>query len=227
MRCPRCDFDNTNHTRFCEQCGALLEEDYSPASYSSSGSEEPAYTEASIYGSYADQYQPPPPPPLNGHNRILPPPPPLELAPEPYETYSRQSQLLGNLKIQEERPRWTVGRVIRSIIYFVAVAFSAFWLLGGLVEINQSGLLPYFAFFAGIVMLIGSIVTFVQLRHRSPRLTFSRFLLFFLAVTVLAGLAAIVEAAIVPDLSINPAASFILAMIFMVYCLVVAICALW
>lgn len=232
MRCPRCDYDNPDHAPFCVQCGATLG-DQKPSSdtYSQAGSEQPAYTEASIYGSYAEQYQPASPPPLNGHNRILPEPPSPshnELVTDSYdESFGRQSQIYGDFKVHDERARWTIGRVIRSIVYFIAVAFSAFWLIGIFVEIDARGPLPIIAFFVGIVMMIGGIVVFVRLWRRVPRLSFSRFLLYALAATALASIALFIEMGVYPDLSKNIVASAILSMILMLYCLAVAMLALW
>ncbi len=231
MRCPNCDFENSVYSAFCQGCGASL--GVNPSSQETADaalqplSELPAYADPSVYQA---QYQAPPPPPLNGHNKVPPLPPPL---PEygayetDGETYGHQTHIPGDYKVYETHTRWTVSRVFRSILYFIAVSFSGFWLLAAFIEIDQNGALPYFAFAAWLVMLIGSIIVFVQVRLHKQRLRFSQFLLCLLAATIISVVALVVETALVPDLSTNALASFILAMILMIYFLAIAVFALW
>lgn len=185
------------------------------------------YTDPSVYQEYSEQYRAPSPPPTNGHNRIPPTPPPPEHDVTYDETYGRQSQLLEDSKIHEIRPRWTASKIIRSILYLIAVPFSGFWLLAAFVEIDQSGALTTLGFIAWLAMIIGGIIVFVRTQRRVQRLNFSRFLYCLMTVTIFCLAALIVENTLVPHLTANALASFILAMILMLYFLVVAVLALW
>lgn len=231
MRCPNCDFENSVYSTTCLQCGASLEANPSsqeaPNADLQPSASPPDYTDPSIYQAYQTPYQVPSPPPTNGHNKLFPPPPPPEYNATYDETYGRQSQILGDFKGQHMQASWTVSRVIRSILYFIAVLFSGFWLLAAFVEIDQNGVLPYIASAAWLAMIIVSIIIFVQVRQRKQRLRFSQFL-FCLVATTITGVAAIVlEVALIPNSSTNTLASFILAMILLLYFLVVAVLALW
>jgi len=234
MRCPNCDFENSVYSTICLQCGALLE--VNPSSQQTPDADlQPSaspsgYTDPSVYQAYQTQYRAPAPPPTNGHNRLFPPPPP----PRKNDTdetdeglYGRQSQILGDFKIHEIQPRWTVGRVIRAILYFIAVLFSGFWLLAAFIEIDQNGALPYLAFVAWLAMIISGIIIFVRVRQHKQRLKFSQFLFGLMATTIISVAALVVETALIPNLPANALASFILAMILMLYFLVVAVFALW
>jgi len=233
MRCSNCDFENSVYSTICLQCGASLEAnsssqetphaDLQPSASSSN------YTDPSIYQTYQAQYRAPSPPPTNGHNRLFSPPPPPENDTDETneEIYGRQSQIFGDFKVHDRQARWTVSRVIRSIIYFIAVLFTGFWLLGAFIEIDQNGVLPYLAFAAWFALIIGSIIVFVRLRQRKQHLTFSQFLFRLMAATLIGIAAIVVETALIPNLSANALASFMLAMILMLYCLVAAVFALW
>ena len=233
MRCPNCDYENSVYSAFCQGCGASLE--VNPTSQEAADSalqplsELPAYADPSVYQAYEAQYQAPPPPPLNGHNKVPPLPPPL---PEygayetDGETYGHQTQIPGDYKVYETHTRWTVSRVFRSILYFIAVSFSGFWLLAAFIEIDQNGALPYIAFVAWLAMIIGSIIVFVRVRQHKQRLRFSQFLFRLMAATIISVVALVVETALVPDLSTNALGSFILGMILMLYFLAIAVFAL-
>lgn len=234
MRCPNCDFENSVYSTICLQCGASLEAnpssqetpnaDLQPSTSSSN------YTDPSVYQTYQAQYRAPSPPPTNGHNRLFPPPlpsPENDTDATDEEVYGRQSQIFGDFKVQDRQSRWTASRVIRSIIYFIAMPFSGFWLLAAFIEIDQNGALPYLAFVAWLAMIIGGIIVFVRVRQRKQHLNFLQFLFCLMAATIISVAALVVETALIPNLSANALASFILAMILMLYCLAVAVFALW
>lgn len=187
------------------------------------------YTEPSIYQEYAAHYRAPTPPPTNGHNRLFPPPPsPAEN--DTYatydETYGRQSQILGDAKIHEIQPHWTASRVLRSIIYFIWASFGGFGILGAFISINDSNALVAVGLLAWIGIIIASIVVFIRVRHRMPRMRISRFLLYFIITSILAFIAIVIETALLANVSkILP--GFFLGVIFTIYGLVIAVFALW
>ena len=111
-------------------------------------------------------------------------------------------------------------------MYFIWAAFGGFGILGACISINDSNALVAIGLLAWLGILIASIVVFIRLRHRMPRLSFPQFLLCFITTTILAFIVIIVETAISGDAAKNMSGLF-LGIIFAVYGLVIAVFALW
>src|SRR5205085_9930945 len=82
--------------------------------------------------------------------------------------YGMQSQAFSYQKLAS-RPRITVLRVVRSILYFIGVFIAAVGLLGTFNAIFGTG--PRFeglAIFFGICLLVGGGVIFIRMLHRPP-----------------------------------------------------------
>lgn len=230
MRCPNCDFENSVFSNICLRCGASLEVNSSSQKAPDADLQPSApYTDPSVYQEYAAQYRAPTPPPTNGHNRLFPSPSssPENGRDETNEApYSGPSQMFGDLKGYNTQVNWTASRVVRSIVYFIWAAFAGFSILGAFIAINSSDALVAIGLLAWLGILIASVIVFIRLRHRTPRLSFPRFLLFLFIVTILAFVALIVETALLGDTAKNlPGA--LLGLILAVYGLVIAVIALW
>src|SRR5947209_14803397 len=94
----------------------------------------------------------------------------------PYPEYGMQPQAFSYEKLSF-RPRITVLRVIRSILYFIAAPIAAFGLIGTFNAIfGTSNLFEGLAIFFGLGLLFGSVVIFICMRYRAPQLLWFRFL---------------------------------------------------
>jgi hypothetical protein len=231
MRCPNCDFENSVFSNTCLRCGASLEVNPSSQETSDANLQPSAsYTDPSVYQEYAAQYRAPMPPPTNGHNRLLPPSPPSPSENSGNETdeapYSGPSQMYGNFENYSTQASWTATRVIRSIIFFIWAAFGGFGILGAFISINNSDALAAIGLLVWLCIIIASVVVFIRLRHRMPRLRFSKFLYYSIIATALAFVVIIVETAVLGEnTKILP--GLLLGIIFAVYGFAVAVLALW
>lgn len=229
MRCPNCDFENSVFSSICLRCGASLEVNPSSQETPDANSQSSSsYTDPSVYQEYAAQYRAPTPPPTNGHNRLFPPPSPSERSSDETDeaAYSRPSQMYGDFKGHSTQASWTAPRIIRSTVYFIWAAFGGFGILGALISINNSNALVAIGLLAWLGILIASVIVFIRLRHRIPRLRFSQFLYHSIIATVLAFVVIIVETALLGD-SAKILPGLFLGIIFAVYGLVIAVIALW
>jgi len=152
MLCPRCDFENTETSTYCIQCGTPL----------------PISTPYSH---------------LQRENS-LPPTLPMEYSTSPSTNYGLQSEMFQHQKISEPRSRITVLRVIRGILYFMAAFIAAFGVVGTFNALfGTSNLFEGLAIFFGFGLLVGSVVIFLFMRHRAPRLRWAQFIWSSLAAT--------------------------------------------
>jgi hypothetical protein len=102
----------------------------------------------------------------------------------PSSEYGLQSQAFSNDKLYS-RPRITVLRVIRGILYFIAAPIAAFGLIGTFNAIfGTSNRFEGLAIFFGLGLLVGSVVIFLRMRYRAPRLRWSQFIWSILGATV-------------------------------------------
>lgn len=134
--------------------------------------------------------------------------------------------MYGDFKGYNSLASWTATRVIRSIVYFLWAAFGGFGILGALISINDSSALVAVGLLIWLGIFITSIVVFIRLRHRMPRLRFSKFLYYAIIATVLAFVVIIVETALLGT-SANILPGLFLGIIFAIYGLVIAVFALW
>ncbi len=148
--------------------------------------------------------------------------PPLEYNTTPSKSYGLQSATFSNQRILPSRPRITVFRIIRSILYFIATLIAAFGLIGvfnGLFGTGSraEGLAIFFA----LGLLIAGVVIFLNMRHRVPQLRLAHFIWGILGVTVGWFMALVLAFA----LGANPNLS--IGLIFLLYGVVLAAASLW
>jgi len=125
-------------------------------------------------------------------------------------------------KISEPRSRITVLRVIRGILYFMAAFIAAFGVVGTFSALfGTSNLFEGLAIFFGFGLLVGSVVIFLFMRHRAPRLRWAQFIWSSLAATAGMVMAFILAFA----LAANPDLSF--GFIILLYGFVLAAICLW
>jgi hypothetical protein len=152
----------------------------------------------------------------------IPTPSPMEYSAPPSQSYGMQSELFSNQRIFPSRPRITVFRVIRSILYFIATFIAAFGLIGvfnGLFGTGNraEGLAIFFA----LGLLVAGVVIFLIMRHRFPQLRLAHFIWGILGATVGWFMAVVLAYA----LGANPDLS--LGLIFLLYGIVLAAASLW
>ena len=148
--------------------------------------------------------------------------PPLEYNTTSSKSYGMQSETFSNQRILPSRPRITVFRVIRSILYFIATSIAAFGLIAvfnGLFGTGSraEGLAIFFA----LGLLIAGVVIFLNMRHRVPQLHLAHFIWGILGATVGWFMAIVLAFA----LGANPDLS--LGLIFLLYGFVLAAACLW
>ena len=123
------------------------------------------------------------------------------------------------------RPGSSVFRVIRAIFYFVvAVPITLLGFLGTIATVNTSPGPFGVALLLTLGMLIGSIVIFVQMRHRVQRLHWPAFVLCVIGTTIGAFMLALLEFTVNLPVFLS---TFILACIIFAYGLVLTWLALW
>jgi len=150
--------------------------------------------------------------------------PEMEYNIPPLPEYGMQSQAFSYQKLAS-RPRITVLRVVRSILYFISVFIAAVGLLGTFNAIFGTGLrFEGLAIFFGIGLLVGGVVIFIRMLHRPPRLQWTRFILAILGATV--GL--VMAFALASALDANgKLTDFSIGCIFLLYGFVLAAISLW
>lgn len=102
----------------------------------------------------------------------------------PSSQYDMQSQAFSYEKLSS-RPRITVLRVIKGILYFIAAPIASFGLImifNGL--FGTGNLFEGLAIFFALGLLVGDVVIFLRIRHRVPRLRWSQFIWSILGATV-------------------------------------------
>jgi hypothetical protein len=147
---------------------------------------------------------------------------PMEYSATPSQIYGEQSETFSNQSIFPSRPKITVFRIIRSILYFISTLLAAFGLVlifNGLFGTGNraEGLAIFFA----LGLLVAGVVIFLLLLHRIPQLRLAYFIWGIVGVTVGAFMALILAFALGanPDLSIG--------LIFLLYGLLLAAASLW
>jgi hypothetical protein len=152
----------------------------------------------------------------------IPSPSPMEYSTPPSVFYRMQSETFSNQKIFPSRPRITVFRVIRSILYFIATFIAAFGLIGTLNALYGTGdRAEGLAIFFALGLLVAGVVIFLSMRHRVPQLRLAHFIWGILGETVGMVMAFILAFA----LAANPDLSF--GFIILLYGFVVAATSLW
>lgn len=117
----------------------------------------------------------------------------------PSSEYDMQSQAFSYEKLSF-RPRITVLKVIRGILYFIAAPIAAFGLIGTFNAIfGTSNLFEGLAIFFGLGLLVGSVVIFLRLRDRASRLRWSQFIWSILGATIGMVMAFILAFALAPN----------------------------
>jgi hypothetical protein len=215
MLCPRCGFENVNASAYCEQCGTLQNA-----------------TEVALYQA---EYKASPPPPLNGHAVLPAPSPPEEYSPHPprpaydapppspFGNDMSPMDMHTDQNITEARPAVTFFRVIRAIVYFMAVFVTGFGLFVAFISFGGNQLTGDIGLFFWLGLIIASIMIFVRLRYRVQRLRWLPWVLWLACVTVGAFMAFVLDLALVPGQTENPAGSFLLGVIIALYGLAVAV----
>jgi hypothetical protein len=130
---------------------------------------DPAGTYCQQCGTYL-QTSTPAPQPQAGFT--IPPPAPLEDSTPPSISYGMHSALFSHQTMVSSRPRMTVFRVIRSILYFIATFIAAFGLFGLIYDVSgasESGA-DFGALFGMLGLLVAGVIIFLSLRHRVPQL---------------------------------------------------------
>ena len=133
-----------------------------------------------------------------------------------------QSEIFSNQKILPSRPRTTVFRVIRSILYFIATFIAAFGLIGTFNALFGTGdRAEGLAIFFALGLLVAGVVIFLSMRHRVPQLRLAHFIWGILGETVGMVMAFILAFALAakPDLSFS--------FITLLYGFVLAATSLW
>jgi hypothetical protein len=133
-----------------------------------------------------------------------------------------QSEIISNQKILLSRPRITVFRIIRSILYFIATFIAAFGLIGTFNALFGTGnRAEGLAIFFGLGLLVAGVVIFLNMRHRVPQLRLAHFIWGILSATVGMFMAFVLAFALAP----NPNLSF--GFIILLYGFVLAATSLW
>jgi hypothetical protein len=152
----------------------------------------------------------------------IPPPAPLEYSTPPSISYGMHSEIFSSQQMVPSRPRMTVFRVIRSILYFIATFIAAVGLIGTFNALFGTGdRAEGLAIFFGLGLLVAGVVIFLRMRQRVPQLRVAHFIWGILAVTVGMFMALILAVSVAanPDLSVG--------YIILIYGVVVAATCLW
>ncbi len=246
--CEQCGLLLQNNTQYeADQSVFITPPPYSPEQVSyrefpASPTEQSAYQDASSYTPDQPQYtslvsnilaQPhytaPPPPPSNGHNTPLPPPiisRPAFIPPDTeYGAHEAEAELLESQAVPHPGAQSLLARVIRGLVYFLALLIAATGLLIALFAF-QVPLLDILGLVLWPVMLVAGIVLFivVQARRRVQRLHFPQFLLGLFAATCAACIAFVVDALAL--VNAKPLLVFVAGLIIMLYGLGLAAIAL-
>lgn len=141
-----------------------------------------------------------------------------------------QSQVFAGEKIAQVRPHITFFRVLRSILYVIAMFIAAFGLAGAFISISngKSQLWTGLGIFFGLGLMVAGVIFFM--RQRAPILRWTRFVWWLAGATVGAFMALILEFTLFPSsssLSTNPVEGFIFGCIILLYGLLLAAVALW
>lgn len=119
-------------------------------------------------------------------------------SPSPLE-YSGQSQAFSLHQKLSSRPGVTVRSVIRSILYFIAAFIAAFGFIGICNALfGTSNRSEGLAIFFGLGLLVASVVLFLRVRYRVPRLRWSQFIWSVLGTTAGMFMALILAVALAP-----------------------------
>jgi hypothetical protein len=162
------------------------------------------------------------PPPQ--YQQPMPPPPLMEYSKTPSLAASRQSEMYANQKVSS-RPRITIFRVVRSIVYFIAVIFAAFSLIGICNSLfGTSDRFEALAIFFGLGLLVVGVIIFLLLQRRVPQLRLAHFMWGILGTIV--GL--FMAFALVSALDATGKLSdFSIGYIFLLFSVILAALALW
>ncbi len=149
-------------------------------------------------------------------------PSPMGYSAPPSKSFGMQSEIFSNQSIFPSRPRITIFRVIRSILYFIATVIAAFGLIGELNGLYGTGFRAEgLAIFFALGLLVAGVVIFLLMRHRVPQLRLAHFIWGILGVTVGMVMALVLAFA----LGANPNLS--IGFIFLLYGFVLAATSLW
>jgi hypothetical protein len=152
----------------------------------------------------------------------IPPPPPLEYSTAPSISSGMHVEIFSHQQMVPSRPPIPVFRVMRSMLYFIAIFIATFGLIGAFNALFGTGnRAEGLAIFFGLGLLIVGVVIFLRMRHRVPQLRVAHFLWGILSVTVGLILALILAFA----LAANPDLSF--GYIILIYGVILAATSLW
>jgi len=142
----------------------------------------------------------------------------------PSSEYGMQPQAFSYEKLSSH-PRITVLRVIRSILYFIAAPIAAFGLIGTFNALfGTSNLFEGLAIFFGLGLLVGSVVIFLRMRDRAPRLRWSQFIWSILGATVGMVMAIILASALAANGRLS---DLFFGCIVLLYGFILAVISLW
>jgi zinc-ribbon domain len=150
----------------------------------------------------------------------------IQLAPPEYSSeYGTQSQAFSYQKLSLSR-RITVLRVVRSILYFLAVFVAGFGLFGSFISFGNAQLMAGLGIFFWLGLIVASVVIFFRVQHRIPRMRWVQFIWWILGATVGAIMALVLEFSFT-NITKDPLGSFIFGGIILLYGLLLAGIALW
>ena len=200
MQCPRCDFENNDTSIYCERCGTHLQI-------------------STPYSLPQSEYITPSPPIEYSAE-------PLEYGAEPSISGDMQAEMFASQKIlSPTHPRITLFRVIRSVLYFIAAPIAALGLLGTFNAIfGTSNLFEGLAIFFALGLLVGSVVIFLHMRYRDPKLRLAQFIWSILGATVGWVMATILVAALTTT---GRPVDFGIFFVILLYGLLLAAISLW
>ncbi len=160
-------------------------------------------------------------------HRLLFEPPPLAMDYHSYGSFDTQSQVFENQKIHEPRvhKQSLLARIIRGIIYFVAVFIAGFGAFAAVDSLGKNNV----AVGIGIALLFGLFIAGTVVFFLVRRFQHIRFVQFLLGLFVSTGcgiVALILVYAIFGDFS-RTLPSFLLSIIILLYGLILAVLALW
>jgi hypothetical protein len=159
-------------------------------------------------------------------SEYITPSPPLEYGAEPSISGDMQAEMFANQKIlSPTHPGITLFRVIRSVLYFIAAPIAALGLLGTFNAIfGTSNLFEGLAIFFALGLLVGSVVIFLHMRYRDPKLRLAQFIWSILGATVGWVMATILVAALTTS---GKPVDFGIFFVILLYGLLLAAISLW
>ena len=137
------------------------------------------------------------------------------------------SQTFMYQKIYQPHPKITFFRVIRAILYFIAVFIAGFGLAGEFISISNSQTMVGLGIFFWLGLIVAGVVLFIRTRQRIQRLGVWPLVGWICGATVGTLMAMILEFSFMPDINKNPVSSFTFGCIILLYGLILAGAAWW